>query len=187
MTRQSAGAQNNFDISARNRVLWEALETRTLLSVVSHLRAHTHVDFRPHIVNSVVSGFTPQQVRHAYGFDQVSFSGGIKGDGAGQTVAIVDAFDNPSISSDLHTFDSKFGLSDAPVFKKISQTGGSTSSISRDSGWAWETALDVEWAHAVAPKSNILLVEANSDSLDDLLTAVDYARKAPGVSAVSMS
>ena len=50
-----------------------------------------------------------------------------------------------------------------------------------------ETSLDVEWAHAIAPGANILLVEANSSSLSDLLTAVNYARNAPGVSVVSMS
>ncbi|MDB5174643.1 MAG: pcp 3, partial [Phycisphaerales bacterium] len=56
-----------------------------------------------------------------------------------------------------------------------------------DAGWAGEIALDVEWAHAIAPQANILLVSANSQSLGDLLTAVDYARNAPGVSTVSMS
>src|SRR5262249_43291309 len=50
-----------------------------------------------------------------------------------------------------------------------------------------EEALDVEWAHAIAPKANIILVEAYSNSTSDLLTAVDYARHAPGVVAVSMS
>src|SRR2546429_2179678 len=115
MTRQSRGAQQDVDFSARDRVLLEALESRTLLSVVSGIRAHTNIDFRPQIVNSVVSGYTPQQVRHAYGFDQVTFSGGVKGDGSGQTIAIVDAFNNPSITSELHTFDSKFGLSDPPT------------------------------------------------------------------------
>jgi subtilase family serine protease len=54
-------------------------------------------------------------------------------------------------------------------------------------GWALETALDVEWAHALAPKANILLVEASSNLMSDLLTAVNYARNRPGVSAVSMS
>src|SRR5262249_18770801 len=52
---------------------------------------------------------------------------------------------------------------------------------------ALELSLDVEWAHAVAPKANILLVEAKSDSLTDLLKAVDTARSASGVSVVSMS
>src|SRR5439155_7369476 len=54
-------------------------------------------------------------------------------------------------------------------------------------GWSVETALDVEWAHAIAPKANILLVEAHSSSIGDLMSAVDYARNQPGVTAVSMS
>src|SRR2546430_2566532 len=54
-------------------------------------------------------------------------------------------------------------------------------------GWAGEIALDVEWAHAIAPGANVLLVEANSSGLSDLLKAVDYARGQPGVVAVSMS
>ena len=54
--------------------------------------------------------------------------------------------------------------------------------------WDLETALDVQWAHAMAPAANILLVEANSSAgLNDLMTAVDYARDQPGVSVVSMS
>ncbi|MDB5320357.1 MAG: hypothetical protein JWN40_1988, partial [Phycisphaerales bacterium] len=69
----------------------------------------------------------------------------------------------------------------------VSQTGGKVSSIATDAGWAGETALDVEWAHAIAPKAKILLVEATTASLSNLLTAVDYARRAAGVSVVSMS
>src|SRR5206468_2022041 len=53
--------------------------------------------------------------------------------------------------------------------------------------WGLETSLDVEWAHAIAPGAKILLVEANSSSLTDLLAAVNYARNQPGVSVVSMS
>src|SRR5262249_8187916 len=54
-------------------------------------------------------GFIPQQVQHAYGFDLITFSGGIQGDGTGQTIAIVDAYDQPNIVSDLATFDQTFG------------------------------------------------------------------------------
>src|SRR5262249_36646571 len=56
-----------------------------------------------------------------------------------------------------------------------------------DSGWSEEIALDVEWAHAIAPGSHIWLVEARSSSLNDLLAAVDFARHIPTVAAVSMS
>ena len=129
-------------------------------------------------------GLTPRQIRTAYGIT------GIAGNGAGQTIAIVDAYDDPNVAADLHAFDQQFGsqlgvLTD-PVFTKVNQTGGSTYP-SADYGWAAEIALDVEWAHAIAPGANILLVEATSNWMPDMLAAVDYARSAPGVVAVSMS
>jgi Ca2+-binding RTX toxin-like protein len=150
-------------------------------------------------------GFTPQQIRHAYGIDQTPLPNGIQGDGTGQTIAIVDAYDDPRfvsstdpnfVNSDLHQFDLQFGLPDPPSFKKVDQNGGtnypgtdpgdpSTSPPRLPGTWETEIALDVEWAHAVAPGASILLVEANSGS--DLYTAVTCAAVVPGVSVVSMS
>src|SRR5439155_17120799 len=93
-------------------------------------------------------------------------------------------------ANDLTVFDQQFGLT-AARFTKTGINSAGTSSTTRfptaDSGWAGEIELDVEWAHAIAPGAKILLVEANSSSLTDLLRAVDYARKQPGVSVVSMS
>jgi hypothetical protein len=133
----------------------------------------------------LLSVFTPAQIRHAYGFDQVTFNGGtVKGDGSGQTIAIVDAFDNPNIVNDLHTFDARFGLAD-PVLTKVTSPGQSTPAY--NASWATEIALDVEWAHAIAPGANILLVETQSNALSDLLGGVNYARNYDGVVAVSMS
>jgi subtilase family serine protease len=126
--------------------------------------------------------YTPAQIRHAYGFDQLP----AWVDGSGQTIAIVDAQDNPYIVNDLITFDRAFGIPDPPSFTKVNQSGG-TRFPAPDKGWAGEISLDVEWAHAIAPRANILLVEANSASLVDLYTAVDYARNQPGVVTVSMS
>jgi subtilase family serine protease len=132
------------------------------------------------------TGTTPAQIRHAYGFDQVSFSNGtVAADGTGTTIAIVDAFDDPNIANDLHQFDVTFGLPD-PTFTKVNQTGGSTPPAA-NGGWASEIALDVEWAHAIAPGAGILLVEANDSSFTNLLAAVSFAAKQPGVVAVSMS
>src|SRR5439155_10096681 len=140
----------------------EQLESRTLLSL-----------------------FTPTQIRRAYGFDQISFAVNgqtYQGDGSGQTIAIVDAYDDPTILRDLKYFDSTFGLPD-PAFTKATPQGLPAA----DAGWAGEIALDVEWAHAMAPRAKILLVEAASDNLSDLLKAVNYARQQTGVVAVSMS
>src|SRR5262245_54776656 len=135
---------------------------------------------------SAPTGVTPAQIRHAYGFDQISFNNGaIAGDGSGMTIAIVDAYDDPNIAGDLHQFDLQFGLPD-PTFTKVNQSGGTTLPAA-NAGWASEIALDVEWAHAIAPKASILLVEASSNSYANLFAAVRYAARQPGVAVVSMS
>jgi subtilase family serine protease len=131
------------------------------------------------------AGFSPQQISQAYGFNQISFNG-IQGNGNGQTIAIVDAYNDPNIASDLAAFDSTYGIAAPPSFSVVNQNGGSNLPTSNTS-WAVEESLDVEWAHAMAPGANIVLVEANSSSLSNLLTAVQYAANRPGVSVVSTS
>jgi subtilase family serine protease len=135
---------------------------------------------------TVPASFAPGQIKHAYGFDQITTADGSL-PGTGQTIAIVAAYDNPTIAADLATFNAAFGLPDAPSFTKVSQTGSPTDLPGSDAAWSLESALDVQWAHAIAPGADILLVQANSPSLTDLLSAVDYARSQPGVSVVSMS
>ena len=149
----------------------ESLEQRTLLSAVSEL--------------------TPSEVLAAYGFNQIKFKSGsstVTANGAGQTIAIVDAYGSPTISNDLQTFDRTYGISNND------STGHFALSIAKPEGavstngqWSIETSLDVEWAHAIAPGAHILLVEARSSALADLFTAVNYARQQTGVVAVSMS
>ncbi len=147
-------------------------------------------------------GMSPQQIRTAYGLEDIAF-GGINGDGTGQTIAIVDAYDDPSLvnsaapgfsSSDLARFDQQYGLPDPPSFVKLNQQGSTTNLPGTDpagagspSSWEQEEALDVEWAHALAPGASIVLVEANSDSDADLYQCVTLAAALPGVSVVSMS
>ncbi|MHB9130205.1 MAG: S53 family peptidase [Armatimonadota bacterium] len=111
--------------------------------------------------------YTPAQIRHAYGFDQLSNTG------AGQTIAIVDAYGSPTIQKDLNTFCQKYGLPTTTI--TIAYPTGKPSK--KDAGWALETALDVQWAHAVAPGAKILLVIAKTSSITNLLAAVDYAAK----------
>ncbi len=134
-----------------------------------HARPPLYVNLRP----AASLYYSPAQIRHAYGFDQLS------GTGAGQKIAIVDAYGNASIQSDLNTFCAQFGLSSTTVQILGSNTGG-------DAGWAMETALDVEWAHAIAPGATIILSVARSSSLDDLMSAVDASVNA-GATVVSMS
>jgi subtilase family serine protease len=134
---------------------------------------------------TVPSIFTPAQIEQAYGFNQITFStptGTVAGNGAGQTIAIVDAYDDPNIYSDLHTFDTRFGIADPPSFTIMKQSGTVANAT-----WAQETALDVEWAHAIAPGARIVLGEARSTSLSDLVAEVDVVADMPGVSVVSMS
>ena len=107
------------------------------------------------------TGYSPAEIRAAYGIDAIAFSNGtITGDGAGETIAIVDAYSDPNIAADLAAFDAEYGLSSPPSF-----TVDNLGATSTDAAWALETALDVEWAHAIAPEANIVLVEASSDSV----------------------
>ncbi len=138
------------------------------------------------------TGLFPAQIRHAYGLDQLtcSFTGTFGSStlcGYGQTIAIVDAFDDPNIENDLGIFTSQFGLPSCTIangcFVKATPQGLPRT----DQSWALEISLDVEWAHAIAPGAKILLVEANSNSFTDLLGAVDYAASQSGVHQVSMS
>ncbi|MGA3068471.1 MAG: S53 family peptidase, partial [Tepidisphaeraceae bacterium] len=113
-------------------------------------------------------------------------SNGAAGNGSGQTIAIVDAYNDPNIASNLATFDSTWGLAAPPSLKVVNESGGS-SLPAANSTWDLEISLDVEWAHAMAPGAKLLLVEANSANMGDLLAAVNEARDAAGVSVVSMS
>src|SRR5438105_4429240 len=195
---------------------FDLLEQRTFLSAASHSHHHSMLRATPTLaiyhspssprtsfgsagkVSPAMSaspiGLTPGQVRKAYGMDLVSFAG-IQGNGAGQTIAIVDAYDSPTAFHDLQQFDKAFGLPDPPSFKRVAQDGSTNFPATDPAGagnpngtWELEEALDIEWAHAMAPAANILLVEANNSSLTNLVQgAVNWARSQPGVVAVSMS
>jgi subtilase family serine protease len=138
----------------------------------------------------ITPAVTPTQIQHAYGFDLVTPANGVTLDGTGQTIAIIDAYYDSHALSDLTTFSSQYGLP-APVsgtnFLQVGQTGGSPNGYTQNSGWANETALDIEWAHAIAPGATILLVEGQTSSSNNLNAAVDYARGLTGVTTVSMS
>ncbi len=165
----------------KTRIVVEELELRDLPSGTPALVAVPALGFAPQATAVATPGLSPSQMRRAYGVDQVTF-GGVVGDGAGQTIAIVTAYDHPGILADLRTFDRTFGLPDPPFVKLWSQGQPSVDPV-----WALETALDVEWAHAIAPAASLLLIEAPSSDSSDLVAAVDFARRQPGVSVVSMS
>jgi subtilase family serine protease len=119
------------------------------------------------------TGLAPATIKSAYGFSTSPTAG------AGKTIAIVDAYDDPSAESDLNVFSSQFGLPGCTTangcFAKVNQAGG-TGYPRTDTGWALEISLDVQWAHAIAPGAKILLVEASSNSFANLLAAEDYAK-----------
>ena len=116
------------------------------------------------------SGYGPVQFRTAYGLTSSGSSS--------TTVAIVDAYDDPNIASDLAVYSSQFGLPPCTTangcFKKVNQTGGSNYPR-KDAGWSLEIALDVETVHAICPNCKILLVEATTTSFANLIAAEDYA------------
>ena len=155
------------------------------------------------VVSPTPIGLTPAQIRTAYGIDSISL-GSVIGDGTGQTIAIVDFGDAPNFvnstdpnfqTSDLAKFDKQFGLPDPPSFTKVNQNGVLVVSGNplppglqpTTPSQNQETALDVEWAHAIAPKASIILVEANSFTNSDAATAFRTAASLPGVSVVSYS
>jgi subtilase family serine protease len=162
------------------------LESRTLMSASGEVMQPDIVHADTSLDASDIQGYTPAQIDKAYGFDSIALSNGVTADGAGQTIAIVDAYSDPKIAADTAVFDSEFDLP-AINLKVVSQTGSTSSLPASNAGWAGEISLDVEWAHAIAPGATILLVEASSDNTDDLMAAVNYARNAAGVSVVSMS
>jgi hypothetical protein len=160
----------------RRKCIFEPLETRSLLSASGLSEIHAYP--LAQAMTTVSAPYTPSEIRQAYGIS------GLTGNGAGQTIAIVDAYDNPNVWSNLQTFDAKYGLSN-PTFVKVNQNGSTTSLPTKNSDWGLEIALDVEWAHAIAPGAKIILVEANSDSLSNLLTAVKYASSVASVVSIS--
>jgi len=123
---------------------------------------------------------TPAQIITAYDLTSMT-------NGTGTTIAIIDAYNDPTIASDLSTFSTNFNLPAANFIEHKMSTH-----IQTDDNWSIEISLDVEWAHAIAPDATILLVEATSDSSSNLLAAVSYATSfsqegVPPVKAVSIS
>jgi subtilase family serine protease len=122
------------------------------------------------------TGILPVEFRDAYGFNRISNLG------AGQTIALVDAYDDPNIASDLAFYANYFHKTPCN-FTKV-KVGNPI----EGQGWDLEESLDVEQACALAPQANIILVEANSNNNDDLFAAVQVAYQAPyNATVVSMS
>jgi subtilase family serine protease len=137
------------------------------------------------------SGFIPAQIDTAYGFNQITFNGGaVTGNGAGQTIALIETYNDTTINQDLTNFDNAYGLSNPGSgwsLSVVGETGGAPPSTNATGDATLETALDLEWAHAVAPAANIVVIEAASPYDSDLDAAVNYATSLKTVSVVSIS
>ena len=105
-----------------------------------------------------IACYSPLQIRQAYGIPKLLARGV---DGRGQTIVIVDSFGSPTVAHDLAVFDATYRLSAPPALTVIQPAGRVPpyQPTSNREGWAGETSLDVEYAHAMAPAAKILLVE----------------------------
>jgi subtilase family serine protease len=129
------------------------------------------------------SGYGPADLQSAYALPSATA-------GSGQTVAIVDAFDDPTAEQDLATYRSYYGLPACTTangcFRKVNQTGGTLPMPPPSPDWSLEISLDLDMVSAVCPNCHILLVEANTNLNTDLYTAVDTAARL-GANAISNS
>jgi len=143
--------------------------------------AHPPHTIKPNVPFNAPSGYSPAQIQKAYGMSLIT------NQGEGQIIAIVDAYDSPTIEADLGVFSTTFNLPSCTTangcFKKVYASG---TQPPVDADWGTEIALDVQWAHALAPKAKIILVEAADASNGSLLLGIQTAVQ-QGANVVSMS
>ncbi len=141
-----------------------------------------HTGAAPMAAAAVPAGFGPADLQAAYNLPTAR--------GAGQTIAIVDAYDDPTAEADVAAYRTTYGLpactSDNGCFKKVNQAGEQGNYPDVDGGWAVEISLDLDMVSAACPQCNILLVEGNSSLVSDLADSVDTA-VAQGADVVSNS
>ncbi|TQK95150.1 hypothetical protein FB563_0017 [Streptomyces puniciscabiei] len=129
------------------------------------------------------AGYVPSDLRSAYKLAGTS--------GSGRTVAIVDAMDDPNAEADLAAYRKAYGLPSCTTangcFHKVNQSGHASPLPAGDHGWAEEISLDLDMVSAACPGCHILLVEAKSANVPDLMAAEDTAATTPGVVSVSNS
>jgi subtilase family serine protease len=112
-------------------------------------------------------GLSSSTIKAVYGYSASATAG------AGKTVAIVDAYNDPHAASDLERFSSQYGLPSATL-TQVNGSGGSALPAT-EPGWDLEISLDIEWVHALAPAAHILLVEAANANFSSLFAAEQYA------------
>lgn len=130
------------------------------------------------ISGSLPAGISPDTIKSIYHLPSTGGHG---------TIAIIGAYRDATIEKDLGIFSQTFHLPVCTVKNNCLILHPLNSQVKTNSNWSLETALDVEWVHAIAPSAKILLIEATTPSGDNLLKAVDYAATQSDVVAVSMS
>lgn len=150
------------------------------LKVAKGTRGARPLTAEPGYATGPAGGYTPGDLATAYGVNSSAATA--------QTVAIVDAYDDPNALSDLNTFNGHYGLpkESATSFRKVGQTGSASSLPAANAGWAGEISLDVDAVRGLCHACKILLVEANSSSFSDLAAAENRA-VAMGATIVSNS
>jgi subtilase family serine protease len=123
-------------------------------------------------------GYGPSQLQSAYNLTSASAA-----DGAGRTIAIVDAYNDPTAASDLAAYRSAAGLPAVPSFKVVNQNGATSplpATAPSSDDWTLEESLDLDMASAICPLCNIVLVEANDDTSNGLYVANNAAASLAG-------
>ncbi|MHB1874194.1 MAG: S53 family peptidase [Streptosporangiaceae bacterium] len=156
-----------------------------VVKVIGHLP-----DGQAKFASTTPTGLPPSAIQSVYNLSGLSPNSGA---GAGQIIAIVDAYNDPNALSDLNAFNAKYGYAQLSTCTSLSQSGPCFEQVyaqgrkpKTNSGWVLEESLDIEWAHAEAPAAKIVLVEAASASDANLFGAVSTANGL-GATEVSMS
>lgn len=203
-----ADGQGSSAVLPPARIPAVALSTRGAPSLASSsdmdgLRFTAAADSGPVVV------YTPAQIQLAYGYSTLPVGNpsnmGIY-QGSGQVIVVIAAFHYAAVADDLNRFSRQFGLpictvdasptvtrakpgdgcSIQVVYADRSGAQTATTPVVND-GWNAEAALDVQWAHAIAPLAKIVLIEAPTNNWADTSGAIQFAAKLAGISAVSMS
>ena len=130
-----------------------------------HARVVTDANLTPLATTTNLSGYTPTQLRAAYGLTTDST----------MTVAIGDAYANPNAAADLAAYRTQFKIAGSGTLTQVNQTGGPITKVRGNVGWGQEEMLDLEMISAICPSCSIIYVGANSASFNDLAAAVDTA------------
>ena len=187
----TSGAQISFDKGQTILVPGSSVAKRGKFN--THLLNNLSKPTMPHVADALgvhpmlaIGGYYPADLRSAYR---------LPADGGTGVIAIVDAFHNPTALSDFNVFANQFGLpketstnpllSTNKVFQIVYASGKKPANDS--TGWASEMCLDMEWAHAMAPKAKIIVVESDDDSDTAINAAINVAKAITGVHQVSMS